>query len=257
MIRAGELNASPFWFSAPNTGGNSKPPPKPMDVPKVPLETSPLPIQPILISPVPVTHEVVKKSPISQGRTATSPVLSMRSNHGCLPQQPSVYEMAALTQDLDTQLITTKIKEALLANNIGQKVFSVPAAWTRDAFSWEVNWSFLSRSLGKWCLACRKVPWASFYRNRNPGTCCPSKGGSPLSECNSGSRIPSTLRDSSISRMSGGKPTSGSGVSPRAEPTWTPMPLGRRAHRMPPMIPRTNPTVPGVGIPFHRAKNNG
>lgn len=36
---------------------------------------------------------------------------------------PSVYEMAALTQDLDTQSITTKIKEALLANNIGQKIF--------------------------------------------------------------------------------------------------------------------------------------
>lgn len=35
---------------------------------------------------------------------------------------PSVYEMAALTHDLDTQNITTKIKEALLANNIGQKV---------------------------------------------------------------------------------------------------------------------------------------
>lgn len=38
------------------------------------------------------------------------------------PVAPSVYEMAALTQDLDTQVITTKIKEALLANNIGQKV---------------------------------------------------------------------------------------------------------------------------------------
>ncbi|XP_055857059.1 homeobox protein cut isoform X3 [Episyrphus balteatus] len=36
---------------------------------------------------------------------------------------PTVYEMAALTQDLDTQVITTKIKEALLANNIGQKIF--------------------------------------------------------------------------------------------------------------------------------------
>uniref|UniRef100_A0A0C9QAT6 DNA-binding protein SATB n=1 Tax=Fopius arisanus TaxID=64838 RepID=A0A0C9QAT6_9HYME len=36
---------------------------------------------------------------------------------------PSVYELAALTQDLDTQTITTKIKEALLANNIGQKIF--------------------------------------------------------------------------------------------------------------------------------------
>jgi hypothetical protein len=41
---------------------------------------------------------------------------------GILPPQHNVYEMAALTQDLDTQLITTKIKETLLANNIGQKV---------------------------------------------------------------------------------------------------------------------------------------
>lgn len=36
--------------------------------------------------------------------------------------QPSVYEMAALTTDLDTQSITTKIKETLMAHNIGQKV---------------------------------------------------------------------------------------------------------------------------------------
>ncbi|CAG0895356.1 unnamed protein product, partial [Darwinula stevensoni] len=42
---------------------------------------------------------------------------------GILPPQHNVYEMAALTQDLDTQLITTKIKETLLANNIGQKIF--------------------------------------------------------------------------------------------------------------------------------------
>lgn len=45
---------------------------------------------------------------------------SMRGLHQHL--SPTVYEMAALTQDLDTQIITTKIKEALLANNIGQKV---------------------------------------------------------------------------------------------------------------------------------------
>lgn len=38
-------------------------------------------------------------------------------------KSPTVYEMAALTQDLDTQVITTKIKEALLAHNIGQKLF--------------------------------------------------------------------------------------------------------------------------------------
>ncbi|XP_055677752.1 homeobox protein cut isoform X9 [Lutzomyia longipalpis] len=46
---------------------------------------------------------------------------AMRGMHQHM--SPTVYEMAALTQDLDTQVITTKIKEALLANNIGQKIF--------------------------------------------------------------------------------------------------------------------------------------
>lgn len=46
---------------------------------------------------------------------------AMRSLHQHM--SPTVYEMAALTQDLDTHDITTKIKEALLANNIGQKIF--------------------------------------------------------------------------------------------------------------------------------------
>lgn len=46
---------------------------------------------------------------------------TMRNMHQHM--SPTVYEMAALTQDLDTQVITTKIKEALLANNIGQKIF--------------------------------------------------------------------------------------------------------------------------------------
>ncbi len=34
----------------------------------------------------------------------------------------SLYEMAALTHELDTQAVTTKVKEILLANNVGQKV---------------------------------------------------------------------------------------------------------------------------------------
>ena len=42
---------------------------------------------------------------------------------GQLPM--SVYETAAITPELDTQYITTKIKEVLLANNIGQKVHAV------------------------------------------------------------------------------------------------------------------------------------
>ncbi len=37
---------------------------------------------------------------------------------------PSLYEVAALTHELDTQGVTTKVKETLLANNIGQKVRS-------------------------------------------------------------------------------------------------------------------------------------
>ena len=36
---------------------------------------------------------------------------------------PNLYEMAALTQEFDTTVITNKVKELLLANNIGQKLF--------------------------------------------------------------------------------------------------------------------------------------
>ncbi|QQP42510.1 Homeobox protein cut-like [Caligus rogercresseyi] len=42
---------------------------------------------------------------------------------GGIAPSPSLYEMAALTQELDTQAITTKAKEVLLANNVGQKLF--------------------------------------------------------------------------------------------------------------------------------------
>ena len=38
------------------------------------------------------------------------------------PPGPSLYEMAALTNELDTMVITTKVKEILLAHNVGQKV---------------------------------------------------------------------------------------------------------------------------------------
>ena len=39
-----------------------------------------------------------------------------------VPLPMSVYETAAVTPELDTLTITTRIKEVLLANNIGQKV---------------------------------------------------------------------------------------------------------------------------------------
>ena len=36
---------------------------------------------------------------------------------------PNLYEVAALTQEFDTTIITNKVKELLLTNNIGQKLF--------------------------------------------------------------------------------------------------------------------------------------
>ena len=41
---------------------------------------------------------------------------------GSIPPAPSLYEMAALTHELETMVVTTKVKEVLLANNVGQKV---------------------------------------------------------------------------------------------------------------------------------------
>ncbi|KAH7637734.1 homeobox cut-like protein [Dermatophagoides farinae] len=79
--------------------------------------------------------------PSPTAAAASSPSLSMRSrlsaaynmsNNLLRPvmnqppnnyMQPSVYELAALTSDLDTQIITTRIKETLMAHNIGQKIF--------------------------------------------------------------------------------------------------------------------------------------
>ena len=54
------------------------------------------------------------------GLTGSTGSLSSRTSGSSYGQ--SVYEMAALTTDLDTQNITTKIKETLMAHNIGQKV---------------------------------------------------------------------------------------------------------------------------------------
>ncbi|XP_044260190.1 homeobox protein cut isoform X3 [Tribolium madens] len=96
-----------------------------------PLNQNPQP-PPMLLTPpgVPPHHAIslqnpdhLKKNPSPHG-IPHSPMgqhQSLRNMHQHM--SPSVYEMAALTQDLDTQVITTKIKEALLANNIGQKIF--------------------------------------------------------------------------------------------------------------------------------------
>ena len=57
--------------------------------------------------------------PGSGGSTAAGLAHIMGSS---IPPAPSLYEMAALTNELDTQTVTTKVKEILLANNVGQKV---------------------------------------------------------------------------------------------------------------------------------------
>lgn len=85
---------------------------------------------------IPITAAVPRHiNPIINGvnLSAPKPSFPMKEDHSPTSIRPnisgtshmshSVYEMAALTQDLDTQVITTKIKEALLANNIGQKIF--------------------------------------------------------------------------------------------------------------------------------------
>lgn len=98
---------------------NPQPPPPPM------LLTPPgVPPHHAISLQNPVEHHSMKKSSPHPGLPPHSP---MGQHQGALRGMhqhisPSVYEMAALTQDLDTQVITTKIKEALLANNIGQKV---------------------------------------------------------------------------------------------------------------------------------------
>ncbi|XP_063708937.1 homeobox protein cut [Culicoides brevitarsis] len=66
-------------------------------------------------------HAEKKPMPISMHSPQQASQNVMRNMNQHI--SPTVYEMAALTQDLDTQTITTKIKEALLANNIGQKIF--------------------------------------------------------------------------------------------------------------------------------------
>lgn len=82
----------------------------------------------MLLTPpgVPPQHRVTLPSSDEKKQPMPMPVHSPQQNNAMRSlhqhMSPTVYEMAALTQDLDTQIITTKIKEALLANNIGQKV---------------------------------------------------------------------------------------------------------------------------------------
>ncbi|XP_022241311.1 homeobox protein cut-like isoform X1 [Limulus polyphemus] len=58
--------------------------------------------------------------------TQSMPISSRKLHHSSQSMMylhPTVYEMAALTTDIDTQGITSKIKDTLMAQNIGQKIF--------------------------------------------------------------------------------------------------------------------------------------
>ncbi|XP_031626456.1 homeobox protein cut isoform X4 [Contarinia nasturtii] len=90
-------------------------------------QSSSMPNPGMLLTPpgVPPLHRVTlppeDKKPMPVPVHSPQQNNAMRSMHQHM--SPTVYEMAALTQDMDTQTITTKIKEALMANNIGQKIF--------------------------------------------------------------------------------------------------------------------------------------
>ncbi|UYV66916.1 CUX2 [Cordylochernes scorpioides] len=70
-----------------------------------------------IVENVPLEH-LREKSPESPQQSPLP--LSVKSP---MHEQPSVYEIAAMTTDLDTFAITIQIKETLIAHNIGQKLF--------------------------------------------------------------------------------------------------------------------------------------
>lgn len=50
------------------------------------------------------------------------------------PGPNSIYEIAALTQELNTLQLTTRVRETLAANNIGQKVGQAVCSFSRSDF---------------------------------------------------------------------------------------------------------------------------
>jgi homeobox protein cut-like len=86
--------------------------------------------QPLNVPAAPDAASAALFDPLALHRKLLSQKVHALSAAGPLPPQPivpqqispSLYEMAALTHELDTQAVTTKVKEILLANNVGQKV---------------------------------------------------------------------------------------------------------------------------------------
>ena len=76
---------------------------------------------PPMLDPLMLHRKLLSQKMGPGGLLSTPPNVSGIPTLGGAPTQ-SLYEMAALTHEMDTQAVTTKIKEILLANNVGQKV---------------------------------------------------------------------------------------------------------------------------------------
>ncbi|KAG8196388.1 hypothetical protein JTE90_009603 [Oedothorax gibbosus] len=112
----GSTRFSPVSSAEPTYPTHRQPPPQP----KLPHTSSP-PSTPESPSAPLTAHSPSGSAALpSSGKQGRS-----RGGGRCLAPyvQPSVYEMAAVTTDLDTQVITARIKETLTVHNIGQKLF--------------------------------------------------------------------------------------------------------------------------------------
>jgi len=76
-----------------------------------------------VFDPLAIHRKLLSQKVAAAAATAgANPIALGGGTPGAAAPSPSLYEMAALTQELDTQAVTTKVKEILLANNVGQKV---------------------------------------------------------------------------------------------------------------------------------------
>lgn len=79
------------------------------------LDRTPPMLDPLML------HRKLLSQKMGPGGLLGVPTSAAAGLGGGAPTQ-SLYEMAALTHEMDTQAVTTKVKEILLANNVGQKV---------------------------------------------------------------------------------------------------------------------------------------
>ncbi|XP_076307361.1 homeobox protein cut-like 1 isoform X3 [Tachypleus tridentatus] len=128
------------YIGSRNTSGPSKISPQPSDPcvsPHLPQQHNHLPFHSNYVSSKPVescrtspktsenSHTTVSTN-VTHCAATTHSISPRKLSHSSRPlpfMHPSVYEIAARTTDLDTQYITSKVKETLLAHNIGQKIF--------------------------------------------------------------------------------------------------------------------------------------